>query len=62
MLVLSRKPTKAIIIGNDITVVVLSVKGQEVRLGIQAPKGIAVHCEEVAERIRREPSPPPEGS
>lgn len=54
MLILTRTPEESIMIGADITVTVLGVKGNQVRLGITAPKAIAVHREEVLERIKRE--------
>jgi len=54
MLILTRKPTESIAIGSDITVVVLGVKGNQVRIGVAAPKDVAVHREEVYERIQRE--------
>lgn len=50
MLILTRKPGEVIRIGNDITVTVLSVQGQQVRLGIDAPKGVSVDREEIAIR------------
>lgn len=50
MLILTRKPGEVICIGNDITLTVLSVYGQQVRLGINAPKGVAVDREEIAIR------------
>lgn len=54
MLILTRRTGETINIGNNITVTVLGVKGNQVRLGINAPKEIPVHREEVAERIERE--------
>jgi carbon storage regulator len=54
MLLLSRRTGETIKIGNDITVVVISVKGNHVRVGIQAPKHVAVHREEIYERIKLE--------
>ena len=50
MLILTRKPGEVIRIGNNITVTVLSVQGQQVRLGIDAPKGVSVDREEIAIR------------
>ena len=54
MLILTRRVGETIMIGSDITVTVLGVKGNQVRLGINAPKNVAVHREEVFERISRE--------
>jgi len=51
MLVLSRKVNEAIIIRDDIIVTVVDVRGNKVRLGIQAPKEVTVHRKEVYERI-----------
>lgn len=51
MLILTRRQGETIMIGNDITVTVLGVKGNQVRIGVNAPKDVAVHREEVAERI-----------
>ena len=56
MLILSRNPSETIVIGDDITVKVLSVQGNQVRLGISAPKEISVHREEVYRRIQIEKS------
>lgn len=50
MLILTRKPGEVIRIGNDIAVTVLSVQGQQARLGIDAPKGVSVDREEIAIR------------
>lgn len=54
MLVLSRKKNESICIGNDIEVVVVEVRGDKVRLGIQAPKDVTVHRREVYEAIARQ--------
>ena len=54
MLVLTRKPGDSIRIGSGIVVTVLAVNGQQVRLGIEAPKDVTVHREEVYARIQHE--------
>lgn len=54
MLILTRRVGETVMIGNDVTVTVLGVKGNQVRVGINAPKNIAVHREEIYERIKRE--------
>lgn len=54
MLVLTRKVNQSIVIGDDIEVVVLEVRGEQVRIGVRAPKSIAVHRKEVYEQIRQE--------
>lgn len=54
MLILSRKPGEKIMIGNDIVVMVLAVSGNQVRIGVEAPKEVSVHREEVQTRIERE--------
>lgn len=54
MLILTRRVGETIMIGNDVTVTVLGVKGGQVRIGVQAPKETAVHREEIFERIKRE--------
>lgn len=55
MLILTRRPQEALVIGSEVTVTVLAVNGTQVRLGINAPKSIAVHREEVHRRIKSEP-------
>jgi carbon storage regulator len=54
MLILTRRTGETVMIGNDVTLTVLGVKGNQVRLGINAPKSIPVHREEIYERIKRE--------
>jgi carbon storage regulator len=54
MLVLSRKQDEKIIIGDSITLMVISIQGDKVRLGIEAPKHISVHREEVYQAIQKE--------
>jgi carbon storage regulator len=54
MLILTRRVGETLMIGTDVTVTVLSVKGNQVRIGINAPKNVAVHREEVFARISRE--------
>jgi carbon storage regulator len=54
MLVLSRRRDESIIIGEDIQITVIDVRGDKVRLGIEAPASICVHRKEIREAIRRE--------
>ena len=54
MLVLSRKKNESIVINNDITITVVEIRGDKVRLGIVAPKDVPVHRQEVYEAIQRE--------
>lgn len=54
MLILTRRVGETVMIGDEVTVTVLGVKGNQVRVGINAPKTVAVHREEIFERIKRE--------
>jgi carbon storage regulator len=58
MLILTRRIGEEIKIGDDITLVVLGIKGRQVRLGVTAPKDVTVHREEVYERIIGEGTTP----
>ena len=67
MLILTRRAGETLMIGDEVTITVLGVKGNQVRLGINAPRTVAVHREEIYQRIKREqaggagdhaPSPP----
>ena len=53
-LILTRRIGESRVIGDNVTVRVLSVKGNQVRLGVEAPREVSVHREEIAERIRAE--------
>ncbi len=54
MLILTRRVGETLMIGDEVTVTVLGVKGNQVRIGVRAPKTVSVHREEIYERIRAE--------
>lgn len=54
MLILTRRVGESVMIGDNVTVTVLGVKGNQVRLGVNAPRDVAVHREEIYERIKTE--------
>ncbi|HCE6615345.1 TPA: carbon storage regulator CsrA [Pseudomonas aeruginosa] len=54
MLILIRRVGETLMVGDDVTVTVLGVKGNQVRIGVNAPKEVAVHREEIYQRIQKE--------
>lgn len=54
MLILTRRVGESLMIGDDITITVIGVKGNQVRIGIDAPKEVAVHREEIFNRIKKD--------
>ncbi len=54
MLILTRKIGETLMIGDNVTVTVLGIKGRQVRVGVNAPKEVPVHREEIYEKIQRE--------
>ncbi|TDG14723.1 carbon storage regulator [Seongchinamella unica] len=54
MLILTRRVGESLMVGDDITVTVLGVKGNQVRIGVNAPRDVAVHREEIYERIQED--------
>ncbi|MCC6729081.1 MAG: carbon storage regulator CsrA [Chthonomonadales bacterium] len=54
MLVLTRKPDQSIMVGNEIEITILEVRGEQVRMGIRAPRAVSVHRKEVFDQIREE--------
>jgi carbon storage regulator len=57
MLILTRRVGEAVKVGDEVTVTVISVRGNQIRIGIHAPKDVTVHREEIYERIRRRRGP-----
>ena len=54
MLILTRRVGESLVVGDDVTLTVLGVKGNQVRIGVNAPKTVSVHREEIYQRIQRE--------
>ncbi len=54
MLILTRRVGESVVIGDDVTITVLGVKGNQTRIGVDAPREVTVHREEIHERIKRE--------
>ena len=61
MLILTRRVGESLMIGDDVTVTVLGVKGNQVRVGVDAPREVVVHRQEIYERIRAGQVRPPAG-
>ena len=62
MLILSRRAGESIVIGNEVVVTVLDVRGDQIRIGVQAPREVQVHREEVHQQVKRENAQAASGS
>ncbi|MDH2434589.1 carbon storage regulator [Pokkaliibacter plantistimulans] len=62
MLILTRRVGETLMVGDDVTVTVLGVKGNQVRIGVNAPKDVSVHREEIYQRIQKEKQDQESGS
>ena len=62
MLILTRRVGETVVIGNDVDVTVLGIKGNQVRLGVKAPREVSVHREEIYKRIKAEERAKKEGN
>ncbi len=60
MLILTRKTGESLFVGDDVEITVLSVRGNQVKLGVNAPKEISVHRQEIYQRIKKAEENPPE--
>jgi carbon storage regulator len=60
MLILTRRVGESVMVGTEVTVTVPGVKGNQVRLGVNAPKEVAIHREEIYERVKEEKAQQPE--
>ena len=60
MLILTRRVGETLMVGDEVTVTVLGVKGNQVRIGVNAPKDVSVHREEIYQRIQKEKEKTPE--
>ena len=57
MLILTRRTNETLMVGDDVVVTVLAINGNQVRIGVKAPRHIPVHREEIYEKIKKEESP-----
>tara|TARA_R110002110_G_scaffold415854_1_gene658309 strand:+ start:41073 stop:41270 length:198 start_codon:yes stop_codon:yes gene_type:complete len=62
MLIISRRTGESLMVGDDVVVTVLGVKGNQVQIGVTAPRDQAVHREEIYQKVKRDQSTPSEGN